>query len=158
MSLRGTNQSELAWMSGKQMAKYVTQPDSSYLPSVYCLGAFSSLKLMHGNDGQIELVSPELQSVLDGYEDVFAVPTTLPPQRSCDHKIPLKDLNAVVNVRPYRYPPAQKDAIENMVKELLDSGVIRPSHSPFLLLLCWLRRKIGHGGCVLIIGSLIRSQ
>ena len=35
-----------------------------------------------------------------------------------------------MNVRPYRYPPAQKNVIETMIKELLDSGVIRPSHSP----------------------------
>ncbi|GJU24598.1 putative mitochondrial protein [Tanacetum coccineum] len=32
---------------------------------------------------------------------------------------------------PYRYPPNQKDTIEVMVKEFLDSGVIRPSNSPF---------------------------
>ncbi|GJZ54431.1 putative mitochondrial protein, partial [Tanacetum coccineum] len=34
-------------------------------------------------------------------------------------------------MRPYRHPPMQKDAIEVMVKELLDSGVIKPSNSPF---------------------------
>lgn len=29
------------------------------------------------------------------------------------------------------HPPSQKDAIEQMVKELLETGVIRPSKSPF---------------------------
>jgi hypothetical protein len=36
-----------------------------------------------------------------------------------------------VSVRPYRYPYFQKEEIERIVQELLDSGVIRPSHSPF---------------------------
>jgi hypothetical protein len=36
-----------------------------------------------------------------------------------------------VNVRPYRYPYFQKIEIEKIVKDLLASGVIRPSLSPF---------------------------
>ncbi|GJV39604.1 retrotransposable element Tf2 [Tanacetum coccineum] len=51
-----------------------------------------------------------------------AMPKELPSHRSFDHKIPLKEGNVSVNVRPYRYPPAQKDAIVTMVKELLDLG------------------------------------
>jgi hypothetical protein len=34
-------------------------------------------------------------------------------------------------VRPYRYPFYQKEEIEKIVQELLDSGMIRPSHNPF---------------------------
>jgi hypothetical protein len=40
-------------------------------------------------------------------------------------------------VRPYRYPYFQKEEIKCIVQELLDAGVIRPSHniisSPVLL-------------------------
>nr|GFD29062.1 hypothetical protein [Tanacetum cinerariifolium] len=36
-----------------------------------------------------------------------------------------------ISVRPYKHPPSQKDAVELMVKELLDSGVIRNNQSPF---------------------------
>nr|GEV74049.1 hypothetical protein [Tanacetum cinerariifolium] len=39
--------------------------------------------------------------------------------------------NQPVNIRLYRHPPTQKDAIEAMVKELLKAGVIKPSNSPF---------------------------
>ncbi|GKE75810.1 hypothetical protein Tco_1537851, partial [Tanacetum coccineum] len=41
------------------------------------------------------------------------------------------DESAVVNIKQYRYPPNQKNAIEAMVKELLDTSMVRPNHSPF---------------------------
>ncbi|GJW07537.1 hypothetical protein Tco_1569960 [Tanacetum coccineum] len=49
--------------------------------------------------------SIELQKLLKEFGDVFAEPTELPPKRSCDHRIPLKDDIAAVNIRPYKYPP-----------------------------------------------------
>ncbi|GKE27719.1 reverse transcriptase, partial [Tanacetum coccineum] len=57
-------------------------------------------------------------------EDVFGIPVELPPQRSHDHRIPLVEGALPVNIRPYRHPPTQKDAIESMVKELLEAGAI----------------------------------
>lgn len=36
-----------------------------------------------------------------------------------------------VHVRPYRYPYIQKNEIEKIVKEMLDSGIVRPNVSPF---------------------------
>nr|GEV33763.1 reverse transcriptase [Tanacetum cinerariifolium] len=65
----------------------------------------------------------ELQALLEEYADVFEEPKTLPPHRSFDHQIPLRDGDVDVKVRPCRYPPAQKDVIKTMVKELLDSGL-----------------------------------
>ncbi|GJZ27322.1 reverse transcriptase [Tanacetum coccineum] len=57
----------------------------------------------------------ELQQVVDQYDDVFAVPKELPPQRSYDHMFPLLEGTQLVNIRPYRHPPTQKDAIEAML-------------------------------------------
>ncbi|GKA46856.1 putative reverse transcriptase domain-containing protein [Tanacetum coccineum] len=51
----------------------------------------------------------------------MSVPNCLPPKRGHDHKIPLKEGTQPINIRPYRNPPTQKDAIESMVKELLNS-------------------------------------
>jgi len=36
-----------------------------------------------------------------------------------------------VNLRPYRYSGLQKDSLERMVTEMLDTGIIRTSNSPF---------------------------
>ncbi|GKE29953.1 reverse transcriptase [Tanacetum coccineum] len=41
------------------------------------------------------------------------------------------------------HPPNQKDAIEGMVKELMDSGVIRASQSPFLSPIVMVKKKDG---------------
>lgn len=49
----------------------------------------------------------------------------------------------MVNIRPYRYPPNQKDVIETMVNELMETGVIRPSHSPFSSPIVMVKKKDG---------------
>ncbi|KAK9113929.1 hypothetical protein Syun_020726 [Stephania yunnanensis] len=58
-------------------------------------------------------------------------PTSLPPSRECDHAIVLKEGVEPIRVRPYRYPQVQKAEIERMVTEMLASGIIQPSNSPF---------------------------
>lgn len=62
---------------------------------------------------------------------VFEEPKGLPPTRTHDHKIVLKEGIPPVSVRPYRYPFVQKTEIEKIVRELLEAGVIRSSQSPF---------------------------
>jgi hypothetical protein len=69
--------------------------------------------------------------ILREFAEVFQEPKGLPPSRSHDHSIPLIPGAQPVSVRPYRYPFYQKEEIEKIVRELLDSRVIRPSHSPF---------------------------
>ncbi|XP_057442060.1 uncharacterized protein LOC130733807 [Lotus japonicus] len=83
-------------------------------------------------------------TVLEEFKDVFEEPTQLPPFRGIhDHQIVLKEGSNPVSLRPYRYPPAQKDVIDNMVKELLDSGVIQPSSSPFASPVVLVKKKDG---------------
>lgn len=72
-----------------------------------------------------------LASLLDSYEDVFVEPTTLAPHRPINHFINLLSDTKPVNVRPYRYAHSQKAEIEKLVTEMLNSGIIRHSHSPF---------------------------
>jgi hypothetical protein len=62
---------------------------------------------------------------------VFREPKELPPPRQHDHQIPLQQEDQSISVRPYRYPFYEKEEIENIVKELLQAGVIWPSNSPF---------------------------
>nr|GEX23665.1 reverse transcriptase [Tanacetum cinerariifolium] len=86
-------------------------------------------------------VSAEVEQVLTQFDEVFEVPKDLPPQRSHDHQIPLMPNIPPINVRPYRHPPNQKDAIEGMIKELMDSGVIKASQSPFSSPIMMVKKK-----------------
>ncbi|GKC79683.1 putative mitochondrial protein [Tanacetum coccineum] len=62
-------------------------------------------------------VEPALQKVIDSYAKVFENPTKLPPVRTHDHKIPLLPGTPPVNIRPYRHPLVQKDAIKAMLNK-----------------------------------------
>ncbi|KAF5768293.1 putative nucleotidyltransferase, Ribonuclease H [Helianthus annuus] len=81
--------------------------------------------------------------LLDSFSDVFQVPSSLSPSRPYDHKILLKDESTVINLKSYRYQMAQKDVIEAMTKELLDTGVIRGSTSPFAAPVVLVKKKDG---------------
>lgn len=76
-------------------------------------------------------VPPELSQVLSNFSIVFELPQCLPPQKAVDHRIVLNERQSPVNVRPYRYAHSQKNETERLIEEMLLSGVVRPSTSPF---------------------------
>ena len=89
----------------------------------------------------VTLIEPQkIDEVLNEFKEV---PTSMPPKRTHDHQIPLLPNTPPVNIRPYRHPPSQKDAIEHMVKELLESGVIRSSESSFSSPIIMVKKKDG---------------
>ncbi|WVZ81560.1 hypothetical protein U9M48_028917 [Paspalum notatum var. saurae] len=73
----------------------------------------------------------QIQQLIDEFPSLFEVPSSLPPTRSCDHSIPLITSASPVAVRPYRYAPVLKNEIEKQITEMLASGIIQPSASPF---------------------------
>jgi hypothetical protein len=75
---------------------------------------------------------------------VFAELAGLPPRRSQDHKIILQEGAKPTCVRPYHYPYYQKEEIEKLVKEMLSSGVIRPSQSPYSSHMLLVRKADGN--------------
>ena len=87
--------------------------------------------LLSSNVPQPSLQSPNITHLLTEFSKVFELPTSLPPKRPHDHRIPLQPNIEPVSVRPCRYPYYQKTEIEKLVRELLQSGLIRPSKSPF---------------------------
>nr|GEZ07645.1 retrovirus-related Pol polyprotein from transposon 17.6 [Tanacetum cinerariifolium] len=135
-------------MSGKQLSNQEGDRSDSYFSSINCLWPSASLRLMQTNPEPNTPYSPELRNLLQEFRDVFAVPTKLPPQRSCEHRIPLKDASTMINIRPYRYPPNQKDVIEQMMNELFDSGVVRHSQIPFSSPIVMVKKKDGHPLCI----------
>lgn len=88
-------------------------------------------------------ISPAMQSLLSEFDSIFAPPSGYPPARHCDHTIPLLPGASPVNVRPYRYPPTVKDEIERQVSEMLRTGLIQPSSSPFSSSVLLVKKKDG---------------
>ena len=74
---------------------------------------------------------PQITELMGDYQDLFQEPEGLPPSRSHDHFIPLKDGSQPINLRLYRYSGLQKDVLEKMIEEMLGTGIIRSSNSPF---------------------------
>ena len=100
------------------------------------------------SDGEGELeevltVEESVSMVLKKFEDVFTWLDQLPPERSIEHHIHLKQGTEPVNVRLYRYTFQQKAEMAKLVDEMLASGIIRLSSSPYSSLVLLVRKKDG---------------
>ncbi|XP_015618641.1 uncharacterized protein [Oryza sativa Japonica Group] len=60
------------------------------------------------DDVEPETIPVPVQELMQEFTTVFAEPKGLPPTRPFDHSIPLLPGAQPINVRPYRYTPAQK--------------------------------------------------
>nr|CAE03440.1 OSJNBa0032F06.23 [Oryza sativa Japonica Group] len=94
-------------------------------------GTVLHLKPVQEDEGRKGETPEEVNEVLKEYGDVFKEPKQLPPARDCDHTIPLIPGAKPVNVRPYRLPHHQKNAMEEFMKQLITSNTIQPSMSPY---------------------------
>lgn len=102
-----------------------------------------ALSLHEANDAVSSPIAPDMSRLLHSFERVFQTPTSLPPNRDIEHRIVLKEGTDPINVRPYRYAHFQKEEIERQVQEMLDSGLIRPSSSPFSSPVLLVKKKDG---------------
>ncbi|GJS20864.1 hypothetical protein Tco_0449496 [Tanacetum coccineum] len=99
--LRGTHKSNLDWLGTKTSEKIVRQSElHSMAICVFPNSASTCIQM----EETTTFIHPVLQQVVEEYEDVFAIPTELPPKRGHDHKIPLLEGAQLVNIRPYRHP------------------------------------------------------
>ncbi|KAL6323626.1 hypothetical protein AAG906_039221 [Vitis piasezkii] len=94
-------------------------------------------------EGNSTPVPQELKELIEAFDDIFQAPSQLPPQRDIEHQITLKEGTDPINVRPYRYAYFQKDEIERQVSDMLNSGLIRPSSSPFSSPVLLVKKKDG---------------
>ena len=86
-----------------------------------------SLKMAQAVDD----VPMEMKTLLENFDHIFQEPTELPPVRGREHGITLYPGLGPVSVRPYHYPQVHKEIMEKSVVEMLATGIIRPSHSPY---------------------------
>jgi hypothetical protein len=127
----GPNVSSISYMQLKQLIQ--REPTAQIF----------SLQISTVNDTPSLPSSPNIQHLLKQFASLFNEPTHVPPPRFTDHAIPLIANASPVNVRPYRYPHAQKLEIEDQVQKLLRNGWIQPSNSPFSSPVLLLKKKDG---------------
>ena len=67
----------------------------------------------------------------------------LPPDREIEFCIELIPGTAPISRAPYRLAPAELKELNAQLEELLDKGLIRPSHSPWGAPVLFVRKKDG---------------
>ncbi|XP_057416101.1 uncharacterized protein LOC130710765 [Lotus japonicus] len=143
-------------LSIKQGDEWITiSGDPSLTKTQLSLAAFMQVRkaekeglLLHctdaGEDIRPEITVPgELLGVLQQFDEVFQDPKGLPPSRSHDHAIHLKEGAEIPNLRPYKCPHFQKSEVEKLVGDMLQAGVIRPSISPYSSPIILVKKKDG---------------
>ena len=142
--LRGSHvRSELKTISSKQMGKLLTDSPECSMIQLNCIQIEPECSVNTIEVEQQDNIPGIIQELLNKYEHLFKEPTTLPPHRTHDHRIPLKEGTGAVNVRPYRHSSLQKDIVEKMTQELLDIRLIQPSSSSFSSPVILVKKKDG---------------
>ena len=79
------------------------------------------------------LQQKDIESLLRRYSDIFSevLPETLPPLRNINHPINLIPGSKPCSKDPYRMSKVEQEEIKTQVEELIKSGYIVPSSSPF---------------------------
>ncbi|KAF5817053.1 putative nucleotidyltransferase, Ribonuclease H [Helianthus annuus] len=143
IELKGIHSNDVALCSLEKLTQLVSKGGPSIQLQLFSLQLDQSEKFQHQTTLSDLQHDVSIQALLDGYADVFQNPTSLPPDRSCNHRIHLIDESVTINKKAYRYPMGQKDVIEKMVQEMLDMGIIRHSVSPFASPVVLVKKKDG---------------
>lgn len=123
-------------LSGKQLEQLITSSSVHHL--LYMDTKEGELAPLEDQE-----LPAKMTQLLRDHAMLFEEPKSLPPNRNWDHHIPLLPGTKPVCIKPYRYTPAQKTEIETQVKEMLQSGLIRLSVSPFSSRVLLVKKKDG---------------
>ena len=142
VTIRGDPSLTKARVSLKSLMKSWGEEDQGFLVECRALERRESLEEEDSFD-EVLTIEESVEVVLKRLEDVFEWPETLSPRRLIEHPIDLKKGTDPVNVRPYRYAYQQKTEMERLMEEMLASGVIKPSTSPYSSPVLVVRKKDG---------------
>ena len=109
-------------VSALQLKKGLKRGQETYLAAL--------VEIHEGHDAK---VPDSVIGILKEFRDIMPseLPKELPPRRPIDHKIELLPWAKPPAQVPYRMAPAKLPELRKQLKELLDSGMIQPSRTPF---------------------------
>lgn len=84
-----------------------------------------------------------LERIVAWIQHLFEAPNQLSPQWLRNHVIRLIEGAQPPNLQPYHYPYYQKNEVEKIVREKLDSNIIWPNINPFSSLVLLFQKKDG---------------
>lgn len=125
-------------ISYHQFKKFVQHEPTTQIFSLHILGPDESSPLSTSDN-----LDPKFMDLLHRFSPLFYEPKSLPPSRFTNHQNPHNNGVAPVNMRPYRYPHAQKQEIESQIQKLLENEWIQPSNNPFSSPVLPLKKKDG---------------
>ena len=95
----------------------------------------SNLKVTSSNSQVTNAVTllhiTHLEDITKEYEDVFQPLVSLPPKRSIEHHIVLRDDAKLVNKPAYRLTIPEQQELKKQIDKLLSGGFIEPAITPF---------------------------
>ena len=98
-----------------------------------------------------------IDDLLLEFAKVFEVLVGLPPLKGHEHQINLKEGTLPICERSYRYFFNQKSEVEKIVHELLETGSIRVSQSPFFSPVLLVRKANENWGMCIDYKSLNKA-
>ncbi|KAM3344010.1 hypothetical protein P3S68_026101 [Capsicum galapagoense] len=122
-------------LSAMQLVKGFKKGEPTFLATLMEIGGCQ----------EAELVPSSVQCVLKENKDVMPeeLPKRLPPRREVDHEIELVPGAKPPAMTPYRMSPPELEELRKQLKELLESGHIRPSKAPFGAPVLFQKKKEG---------------
>lgn len=109
----------------------------------------SSQPITLSDDPHFQKLNPKMQHLLLAYPNLFAKQNGLPPSRPHDHHITLWPNTPPINVKHYHYLHSKKETMTKLIAEMLQDGIIIPTHSPYSFPILLVKKKMGHGTFVL---------
>lgn len=92
--------------------------------------------------GKSPSMPPEIAALLEEFQDIFAEPSGVPPDRGVTHRIDL-DTDKPIARKPYRMSDVELKELKRQLIELLEKGWIRPSCSPYASPVLFVRKHDG---------------
>lgn len=134
---KGTSETRVLLMSGKQFLKQVEDSEVSYVVVIR-----AKIVLIHT---KVSYFPIEIQEMLEEFTDIVVndFPDKLPPKRSIIHHIDFIPRESLPNKAAYWMSPKDNEEIRKQVQELLDKGLIRESLSPCIVPMVLAPKKRG---------------